>query len=128
MNIQYCGFVAGATARIYAFRVIDTIEATREFTVRVRLAAFSPPALRFQDGPEISFTRLKRELGGETRESPANPHLRIEEPDIREYLLEHHPRKRGAPGKNFGHPMGEPRSGSVETFSSWRKKIDRPLG
>lgn len=93
MNIQYCGFIVAATARIYAFRVIDTLEKRRDFTVRVRLGAFRPLALRFQDGPEISWTRLKQELGGETQESPANPHLCIEEQDIREYLPQRYPRK-----------------------------------
>ena len=124
MHIQYSGFIVVATARIYAFRVLDAIEKTREFTVRIRLAGFCSRALRFQDGPEISFTRVKRELGGETQESPATPHLSIEEPDIRQYLLERHPRKRGAPGMNLRRPTDGTSLGSAETFSSsWRKKI-----
>lgn len=93
MYIQYAGFIVAATAHIYVFRVPDILIKTREFTVKVRSAAFRPTALKFQDGPGICLGRLQQELGGETQTSPANPHLCIEEQDIREYLERRHPRK-----------------------------------
>ena len=94
MTIQYSGFTVAATARTYAFRVTDTLAEAREFTVKVQLGAYHRTALRFQDGPEICLTRLKRELEGETQESRAESHLRIEEQDIQEYLRRRYPRKR----------------------------------
>jgi len=99
MYIQYAGFIAAATARIYAFRVADALQKAREFTVRVRLAAFRPAALKFQEGPQICLARLERELEGETPESSANAHLCVEEQDIQEYVQQRHPRKRSLMGK-----------------------------
>lgn len=93
MNIQYVGFIVAATSRIYSFRVIDAPEETREFTLKVKSEAFRSTPLKFQDGPDICFARLKRELEGETQESPAELNLDIGEQDIQEYL-ERHTRKR----------------------------------
>jgi len=94
MTIQYAGFSVATTSRIYSFRVIDAPEKMREFTVTVQLKAFGSTLLKFQDGPGVCFARLKRELEGETQESRAEPHLRIGEQDIQEYLQRRHPRKR----------------------------------
>ena len=66
----------------------------REFTVEVHSEAFGLHSLKFQDGPGISFARLQRELEGETRESRAEPYLRIGEQDIQEYRARHYPRKK----------------------------------
>lgn len=99
MYIQYAGFIAAATARIYAFRVAGALQKAREFTIRVRLAAFRPTALKFQEGPQICLARLERELERETPESSANAHLCIEEQDIQEYVRQRHPRKTLVRGK-----------------------------
>lgn len=93
MNIQYVGFNVATASRSYTFRVIDAAE-TRQFTVKIQSEAFRSTALKFQDGPEICFVRLKRELEGETQESRAEPHVHIEDQDIQEYLQRHYPRKR----------------------------------
>lgn len=93
MTIQYVGFSVAATSRIYGFRVIDAPEKIREFTVTVQLKAFGSTLLKFQDAPGLCSARLKRELEGETQESRAEPRLRIEEQDIREYIGRYYPRK-----------------------------------
>ncbi len=92
MYIQYVGFNVAASFRIYNFDVLDPKEA-REFTVQVQSKAFRPGGLKLQDGPGISFTRLKQELQGETQEARAEAHLSIGERDIQEYLEQHYPRK-----------------------------------
>ncbi len=94
MNIQYLGFIVAATSRTYNFRVIDAPDETREFTLKVQSEVFRSTPLKFQDGPDICFARLKRELDGETQESRAEPNLDIGEQDIEEYLQRHYPRKR----------------------------------
>ena len=91
--IQYEGFIVGGTSRVYNFRVIDAPGEFRQFTVTVPSGSFRPTFLKFQDGPPISFERLKQELDGETQELHAQAHLDIEEQDIRGYLERHYPRK-----------------------------------
>jgi hypothetical protein len=94
VTIQYVGFQAAATLRIYTFRVSEALKATREFTVKIQLRAFRLTPLRFQDGPDICFARLKQKLQGETQEAPLERDLRIGEQDIEEYLQRRYPRKR----------------------------------
>ncbi len=86
MYIQYLGFSLEATSRIYAYHVIGSSHGTRKFTVEVQNAAFRSPPLRIQDGPGMCYARLKQELDCETSESPAEPHLRIGQTDIQEYV------------------------------------------
>jgi hypothetical protein len=93
MYIQYVGFDSAASSRIYTFHVIDTPREARDFTVNVKFEAFRPDCLKLQDGPGICFARLAKELGGETLESPTEARLSIGDPDIREYLERHYPRK-----------------------------------
>lgn len=94
MNIQYVGFAVGNTARNYNFLVTDTPGHSRQFTVVVRFESFRSTRLKFQDGPDICFTRLKRELERETDDARADSQLRIGPDDIQAYLDRHHPPKR----------------------------------
>jgi hypothetical protein len=94
MYIQYAGFSIASSFRVYNFDVIDPPAPAREFTVRVRFEDFCPGRLRFQDGPGIGSARLQRELKGETLESRAEPDLRIDEQDVREYRAEHYPQQK----------------------------------
>jgi hypothetical protein len=94
MNIQYIGFSVVAASRVYSFRASRAPEDIREFTVDVRSDAFRSTLLKFQDGPDICFARLRRELDRETHEERAESQLHVEEQDIQEYLQRHYPRKR----------------------------------
>jgi len=95
VNIQYVGFNVAAASRTYTFRVVDAAVEARQFTVKIQSEAFRSTALKFQDGPEICFSRLKRELEGGNQESrAAKPHLHIGDQDIQEYLQRRRPRKR----------------------------------
>jgi hypothetical protein len=93
LYIQYVGFDIAASSRIYTFHVIDMPHEARDFTVNVQYEAFRPDSLKLQDGPGICFARLARELGVETLESRVAADLSIGEPDIREYMERHYPRK-----------------------------------
>jgi len=98
MYIQYVGFNVGQDSRIYSFDVIEAKE-SRHFTVEIRLEAFQPLLLRFQDGPDISFMYLKKGLEEETDHSRALAHLNLGEPEVRAYVENHRPAK--ALGKRF---------------------------
>ena len=91
--IQYEGFVVAGASRTYNFKVITAPGEARQFTIHVALESFRPTLLKFQDGPNICFARLKQELADETEGSHAKPRMNIGEQDIHDYLERHYPRK-----------------------------------
>ena len=94
MNIQYVGFAVATTSRSYSFRVFEALQQTREFTVKIQLGAFRSTSLKFQDGPDICFARLKQKLENETPETRVEHHLRLGDQEIEDYLQRRHQRKR----------------------------------
>ena len=104
MYIQYVGFDLATDSRIYKFHVINTPHEAREFTVDIQSKAFLSPPIKSQDGPGISFTRLKQELERETQDLRAEAHLRVGAGDLQEYLEKHYPLK---PSKKWG-PAAKP--------------------
>ncbi|MGH9863494.1 MAG: hypothetical protein ACRD35_08730 [Candidatus Acidiferrales bacterium] len=94
MNIQYVGFAVAPTSRSYTFRVFEALQQTREFIVKIQLGVFRSTSLRFQDGPDICFARLKHKLENETPETRVGHHLRLGDQEIAEYLQRRTPRKR----------------------------------
>ena|SRR5690242_11117119 len=92
MHIQYVGFSEEHASRIYNFDVIDAKE-SRHFTVEVRLEAFRPLLLKFQDGPDLCFACLKKGLQEETPDARAVSHLSVGEQDVQGYLERHRPAK-----------------------------------
>jgi hypothetical protein len=105
MHIQYVGFDLATSSRVYAFHVIDALDETREFTIKVQSEAFRAGCLKFQDGPGICFARLAKELQGETPESHVAAHLDIEAPDIQGYMERYYPQKHRRPRSPIqGHP------------------------
>ena len=91
LPIQYEGFVVSDASRVYNFVVLDVLQGVRLFTVQIPAVSFRSTHLKFQDGPAISYERVRQELTGEL---PAHPQLHIGEQDIEEYLERHYPRKR----------------------------------
>jgi len=91
--IQYEVCVVSTTSRTYNFRVIDGPGQARQFSVKIPSELFRSTLLKYQDGPPISFERLKQEIAGETQELQAKAHLNIAETDIHEFMERHYPRK-----------------------------------
>ena len=106
MYIQYVGFNGTAASRVYGFDVIDVAREPREFTVEIHAEAFGPSRLRFQDGPDICFARLKQRLLEETPDVRAEGHLNISDEDVRMYLETHRSVK--LPGRGRGERAAEP--------------------
>ena len=91
LPIQYEGFVVSNVSRVYNFIVMDILRGSRHFTVKIASESFRSTPLKFQDGPAISYERVKQELASDT---PSAAQLNIGEQDIEEYLKRHYPRKR----------------------------------
>lgn len=106
MYIQYVGFDGTAGSRLYGFHLIDAPREPREFTVKIHAEAFAPSGLRFQDGPDICFMRLKKGLLEESQGVRAEAHLNITEQDVRAYLEAHRSAKK--PGRGRGQSLAVP--------------------
>ena len=91
LPVQYEGFVVFASSRVYTFHVMDALQQGRQFTVKIATESFRSTPLKFQDGPAISYERIKQELAGEP---PAKAQLEISAQDIEEYIKRHYPRRR----------------------------------
>jgi hypothetical protein len=101
MFIKYTGFTVVATDRYYNFSVGCDSDEPRKFIVGIPSTSFVRAQLKYQDGPGISFRRLKVEIDQESSECPAKTQLTISGLDIEDYLVTQHPkkglkRKRGA--------------------------------
>lgn len=91
--IHYDGFIVSVNSRTYQFHVTGPLRELREFTLTIPLEAFRTAQFKFQDGPDICFARLRRELDGETEDLHAETHMVILALDIQEYSDRRHPRK-----------------------------------
>ena len=93
MLIQYVGFNVARGSRCYNFRVIDRPGEEREFTINVALETFRLTSLKFQDGPDLCFARLKRELADDAATPRVKNSVTISEQDIQVYIEHQYPRK-----------------------------------
>ena len=61
-TVEYVGFHSTGERREYVLRLHLAGDDVREYTVGIALAAFATGSVRYQDGPEISFLKLSREM------------------------------------------------------------------
>lgn len=68
--LQYVGFRTTPDSREYTLRVSG--EEIRQFTVSIPHAAFANHRARYQDAPDICFSKLTRELAANADLSPGH--------------------------------------------------------
>jgi hypothetical protein len=90
-TLQYVGFATANTCREYTLRLKPPGGEAHDFVVAIASAAFVDHRARYQDGPEICFLKLQKELVacGETLPSS---YLAVTDADLEAYRLEHAPR------------------------------------
>jgi hypothetical protein len=93
MNIQYLGFEQNLQCRTYSFRVIETLKQDREFHLSVDNQALSASRFKFQDIPDLCFSKLKRDLAVETQEQVVPLRIRVSEEELKQYIADHYPSK-----------------------------------
>ncbi|HET7295431.1 MAG TPA: hypothetical protein VFM88_23655 [Vicinamibacteria bacterium] len=88
IRLEYCGFRNTEVSREYVLlaRLLDD---EREYVVAIAHAAFASRRVSFQDGPDICFQRLRRELLGQSL-LPLPP-LTITEVELAAYRTAHAP-------------------------------------
>ena len=93
MNIQYLGFEQDLKCRKYTFRVIETLKEDREFQLSVENQAVAASKFKFQDIPDLCFSRLKRELACEKPGELVALQSVVSEFELNQYIAEHYPKK-----------------------------------
>ena|SRR5437870_998974 len=86
-TLEYIGFRTTAARREYFLRCRSG-EDIHEYTVGIAQAAFSAGRARFQDGPEICYAKLQRELDNCGGQAVA-PDLTVSDAELAGYRESH---------------------------------------
>jgi hypothetical protein len=94
-SVEYLGFRTTAERREYLLQCRTGPE-IHPYTVGIPHSAFAGGRLKFQDGPEISFLKLQKELEA-SADRPAGPDFTITDAELADYRTAHTApaRKRG---------------------------------
>jgi hypothetical protein len=105
--LQYLGFSTGSVCREYRLQV-RLGEDTHVFVVSIPHAAFAQGRARLQDGPDICYLRMQRQLLACGIEGPTD--VTISDQELAEYHVAHSPIPRGA-GRAFSAAAAGPVAG-----------------
>lgn len=94
MNIQYLGFEQDLKCRRYSFRVIETLKQDREFQLSVENLAVVACKFKFQDIPDLCFSKLKRDLESEKPGEFVALQSFVSEAELNQYIADHYPSKK----------------------------------
>jgi hypothetical protein len=90
-HVEYLGFTTKGDAREYTLRLKPPAGEVRDFVVAIASEAFVARRVRYQDGPDICFLKLQRELAVSGDVMPP-PYLSITDAELEEYKLAHAPK------------------------------------
>jgi len=97
ITIEYVGFRTSTKRREYLLRS-HFGPAIRDYTVGIALADFSAGRARFQDGPEICYLKLVRELEAQAAgATPGADDLTVTDVELAAYVTAH-----TTPGRSRG--------------------------
>lgn len=91
-TVEYVGFRTGPARREYVLRSHYGPE-TREYVVGIMHAAFRAGRARYQDGPEICYLKVLRELEA-SENAPGAEDFTITDTELADYLAAHAPAAR----------------------------------
>ena len=94
VNIQYLGFEQDLKFRRYSFRVIETLKENREFQLSVANHAVVACKFKFQDIPDLCFSKLKRDLESEKFGELVALQCFVSEMELNQYISDHYPAKK----------------------------------
>jgi hypothetical protein len=90
-RVEYVGFSVRGAAREYALRVWPNDGEPRDFTLVIPNQAFLSQRVRYQDGPEVCFLKLQRQLAACPTGLPPS-HLGVTDADLEDYRITHTPK------------------------------------
>lgn len=91
-QIEYVGFKSQEKIRVYTLRIRRVACEPQDVTLTIPNEAFLARRVRYQDGPEICFLKLQRELAAAAEAVPVD--VQVTENDLAEYKAAHTPAKR----------------------------------
>ena len=97
-TVEYVGFKATADSRQYRLHA-RSAESSRDYTVNIPNALFVAGGARFQDGPELAYQKLQREILAQDSE-PGPDSFTVTEAEFQAFREAHRPHarpRRGAP-------------------------------
>ena len=94
MLIQYVGFDLKPRGRDYNYRVVNSKQEAREFTLTISNQAFVERHVPYQDAADLCYQKLRRELAAETAEAPLPRHFTISSQELDDYREKYRPAKR----------------------------------
>ena len=84
--MEYMGFTSTMQGREYAFHVRFSPQDSRDYTVTIASEAFASRRVKYQDGPNVCSSRLKRELIANP-DTPTGTSFLIDEKEIDHHKL-----------------------------------------
>ncbi len=90
-HVEYRGFATKGDSREYTLRLKNTAGEFRDFTLAIASEAFVAHRVRYQDGPDICFLKLQRELLAHGEALPP-VYLEVTDADLAEYRTAHAPK------------------------------------
>ena len=86
--MEYIGFKSLPQGREYAFHVRFSPHDSRNYTVTICSEAFVSRSLKYQDGPAVCSSQLKRELAANP-DTPTGTKFMIDEKHIDDHKTKH---------------------------------------
>ncbi len=113
-SVEYVGFKALPDHRQYTLRA-RTAEASRDYTVSIPNSLFLAGLAKFQDGPELAYQKLQREMAAQDTD-PDDDSFTVTEAEFEAFREAHRPHarpRRGAhaPAPAVPAPGGDTRIG-----------------
>jgi hypothetical protein len=91
IQIEYVGFTSTEATRTYQLRVKEGAD-WYAFTLEIANQAFLDHRVRYQDGPDVCFLKLQKELAGCVDGGLPAKHLSVSDADLLEYKDAHAPK------------------------------------
>ena len=111
-TVEYVGFQATADCRQYRLRA-RSAESSRDYTVSIPNALFVAGRAKFQDGPELAYQKLQREMAAQDA-APAQDSFMVTEAEFEAFREAHR-------------PHAKPRRGSAAAAAAASPAPDTPV-
>ena len=96
MLIRYIGFKLQPRGRDYSYQVVAPQAEPREFVLTISNHAFLGRQVRYQDGADLCYQKLQKELDAETPDSPLKRRFTISDQELDAYREKFRSAKRRA--------------------------------
>jgi hypothetical protein len=90
-QVEYVGFTTKGAHRVYQLRVRRGATEPVDVNVLIASAAFTAGRVRYQDGPEVCFLKLQKELLAAAEGKPAKE-FSVSDADLADYKAAHSPK------------------------------------